>query len=168
MNENESLDINTNENEEEHINLEDIFGNMNAELDDDGNLILSDKIDNNSMDRDFVPENQDMVPPTPEFSDKSDANMPKENNSDFKFTNFGGQDYSKLFEIYKQLFENIASDVDTINKKIEKISTIIDSNNNEINSAIRATQIYSKLFTKLSIGINIVLFIAIIILFIIK
>ena len=52
--------------------------------------------------------------------------------------------------------------------EIEKLIKITDHNINEINSAIKATQIYSKLLTKLGIGIAGLILVLIIILFIIK
>ena len=70
--------------------------------------------------------------------------------------------------MYKKIFENLTDDVDIINKKIEKLIKITDHNINEINSAIKATQIYSKLLTKIGIGIAGLILVLIIILFIIK
>jgi hypothetical protein len=170
MNENESKNINTENEDPNQINLEDVFPNMTGNVDEDGNLDLSDAEDNKkdevrdvTVDRDFVPDEQEYVPPTPEFSDNSDASIEKED----QVINIAGPDYSKLFETYKKLFENLTEDVDDINKKFNKFTELIDKNIRETN-AIKATQIYSKLFTKLSFGINIILLIAIIILFIIK
>ena len=162
MNENES-NINTNDEDPSQINLKDIFPDINPEFNDNQDKkIIED--DNVIINRDFVPEDPETVPPTPEFSDGSDANLEKEE----RFINIPAPDYSKLFETYRQLFENLTEETDTINKKINKFSEVIDNNMRETNAAIKATQIYSKLFTKLSLGINIILLIAIIVLFIIK
>ena len=170
MNENESKNINTENEDPNQINLEDVFPNMTRNLDEDGNLDPSDVEENKdevrdvTVDRDFVPDEQEYVPPTPEFSDNSDASIEKED----QVINVAGPDYSKLFNTYKKLFENLTEDVDDINKKFNKFTELIDNNIRETNAAIKATQIYSKLFTKLSFGINIILLIAINILFIVK
>ena len=149
MNENESMNTST---EETQVNTEDIVENKGENTNDV------------TVDRDFVPDDQDVIPPTPTFSDGSDATEEGNNNS----INIPFPDYSKLFDTYKQLFENVTEDIDNINNRFTKIAEIIDKNSKETNAAIKATQIYSKLFTKLSIGINVIFAIAIIVLFIIK
>ena len=149
MNENESMNTST---EGIRVNIEETSENTNEEVNDV------------TVDRDFVPDDQDVIPPTPTFSDGSDATEEGNNNS----INIPFPDYSKLFDTYKQLFENVTEDIDNINNRFTKIAEIIDKNSKETNAAIKATQIYSKLFTKLSIGINIIFAIAIIVLFIIK
>lgn len=149
MNENESINNIT---EDTQTNIEEISENTNEEINDV------------TIDRDFVPDDQSVIPPTPKFSDGSDATEEGNNNS----INIPFPDYSKLFDTYKQLFENVTEDIDNINNRFTKIAEIIDKNSKETNAAIKATQIYSKLFTKLSIGINIIFAIAIIVLFIIK
>lgn len=148
MNENESINTST---EDAQVNIEETSENTNEEVNDV------------TVDRDFVPDDQNVIPPTPEFSDGSDATLEKENTINLPFP-----DYSKLFDTYKQLFENVTEDIENINNRFTKIAEIIDKNSKETNAAIKATQIYSKLFTKLSISINIILIIAIIVLFIIK
>lgn len=149
MNENESMNTST---EETQVNAEETVENTGENTNDV------------TVDRDFVPDDQDVIPPTPTFSDGSDATEEGNNNS----INIPFPDYSKLFDTYKQLFENVTEDIDNINNRFTKIAEIIDKNSKETNAAIKATQIYSKLFTKLSIGINIIFAIAIIVLFIIK
>ena len=149
MNENESMNTST---EETQVNTEDIVENKGENTNDV------------TVDRDFVPDDQDVIPPTPTFSDGSDATEEGNNNS----INIPFPDYSKLFDTYKQLFENVTEDIDNINNRFTKIAEIIDKNSKETNAAIKATQIYSKLFTKLSIGINVIFAIAIIVLFVIK
>lgn len=149
MNENESMNNIT---EDAQTNNEETSENTNEEVNDV------------TVDRDFVPDDQSVIPPTPKFSDGSDATEEGNNNS----INIPFPDYSKLFDTYKQLFENVTEDIDNINNRFTKIAEIIDKNSKETNAAIKATQIYSKLFTKLSIGINIIFAIAIIVLFIIK
>lgn len=149
MNENESMNTST---EDIQANIEETSKNTNEEVNDV------------TVDRDFVPDDQDVIPPTPTFSDGSDATEEGNNNS----INIPFPDYSKLFDTYKQLFENVTEDIDNINNRFTKIAEIIDKNSKETNAAIKATQIYSKLFTKLSIGINVIFAIAIIALFIIK
>ena len=149
MNENKSMNTST---EDIQANIEETSKNTNEEVNDV------------TVDRDFVPDDQDVIPPTPTFSDGSDATEEGNNNS----INIPFPDYSKLFDTYKQLFENVTEDIDNINNRFTKIAEIIDKNSKETNAAIKATQIYSKLFTKLSIGINVIFAIAIIVLFIIK
>ena len=149
MNENESMNNIT---EDTQTNIEETSENINEEVNDV------------TVDRDFVPDDQSVIPPTPKFSDGSDATEEGNNNS----INIPFPDYSKLFDTYKQLFENVTEDIDNINNRFTKIAEIIDKNSKETNAAIKATQIYSKLFTKLSIGINVIFAIAIIVLFIIK
>ena len=146
--------------------------NMNISTDDsivkqENEIKIDEQIKDVTINRDFVPNEEKEVPPTPEFSDSYDESQ-SNNIEDGQIINIAGMDYSKLFDTYKQLFENITEDIDNINNKITKLSELTDNNIKETNAAIKATQIYSKLFTKLSFGINIILFIAIIVLFIIK
>lgn len=114
-----------------------------------------------------IGDNDENVPATPNFSDglpgEADTVDDHLNQSMPNFPN-----YMELFNTYKQLFENLTGDVEVINKKFDKLTDIIDKNNKETNAAIRATQIYSKLFTKLTMSIGILFIILIIILFIIK
>ena len=150
MNENESMNNST---EETQFNTKETVENT------------GDNTNDVTINRDFVPDDQDVIPPTPTFSDGSNATEEGNNNNSI---NIPFPDYSKLFNTYKQLFENVTEDIDDINNRFTKIAEIIDKNSKETNAAIKATQIYSKLFTKLSIGINIIFAIAIIVLFIIK
>ena len=180
MNENETNGISTKDNiineennnvETQDIDLKALFESGNLEF--DGNVL---NINPNTDDpepthdvevnRDYVPNGDEDVPPTPEFSDGSDASSDifDEGNE----IRIAAPDYSKLFDTYKQLFENLTDDVDTINNKIARLADILDKNIKETNAAIKATQIYSKLFTKLVFGVDIGLIILIIVLFIIR
>ena len=98
MNENESMNTST---EETQVNTEDIVENKGENTNDV------------TVDRDFVPDDQDVIPPTPTFSDGSDATEEGNNNS----INIPFPDYSKLFDTYKQLFENLTEDIDNINNR---------------------------------------------------
>ena len=114
-----------------------------------------------------IGDDTENVPATPDFSDGLPGEADTiDDYSDQNISNF--PNYMELFNTYKQLFENLTGDVEVINKKFDKLTDIIDKNNKETNAAIRATQIYSKLFTKLTMGIGILFIILIIILFIIK
>ena len=66
MNENESMNTST---EETQVNTEDIVENKGENTNDV------------TVDRDFVPDDQDVIPPTPTFSDGSDATEEGNNNS---------------------------------------------------------------------------------------
>ena len=114
-----------------------------------------------------IGDDTENIPATPDFSDGLPGEADTINDySNQNIPNF--PNYMELFNTYKQLFENLTSDVEVINKKFNKLTDIIDKNNKETNAAIRATQIYSKLFTKLTMGIGILIAILIIVLFIIK
>ncbi len=114
-----------------------------------------------------IGDDTENIPATPDFSDGLPGEADTiDDYSNQNMPNF--PNYMELFNTYKQLFENLTSDVEVINKKFDKLTDIIDKNNKETNAAIRATQIYSKLFTKLTMGIGILFAILIIILFIIK
>lgn len=114
-----------------------------------------------------IGDDTENIPATPDFSDGLPGEADTiDDYSNQNMPNF--PNYMELFNTYKQLFENLTGDVEVINKKFDKLTDIIDKNNKETNAAIRATQIYSKLFTKLAMGIGILFAILIIILFIIK
>ena len=158
----------TNEND---IDIKEMFQNVSFK---DGALNIESPTEENIITDERgkkIGDDTEDVPPSPGFSDGSngesefvDDNI---NKNEIEFIN-PNQNYIELFETYKKLFENLTDDVDIINKKIEKLIKITDHNINEINSAIKATQIYSKLLTKVGIGITGLILVLIIILFIIK
>ena len=108
-----------------------------------------------------IGDNKEEIPDPPPFSDGSNGEL------DFVDDNIKNSS-TDLININKQSFEKINNDINSVNDKIENLIKILDFNIKEINSAIKATQIYSKLFTKFAIGINILIVILIIVLFIIK
>jgi hypothetical protein len=177
MNENELNDISTKENtnieENNNIESQDIDLKKLFESDINGSTLTlnsnnnneEESINNVEVNREYIPNGEGDIPPTPDFSDGSDASS---NFIDDGKIRIASPDYSRLFNTYKQLFENLTEDVDTINSKIGKLADILDKSITETNAAIKVTQIYSKLFTKLVFGIDIGLVILIIVLFIIK
>lgn len=124
----------------------------------------------NQMSTEENPDEVNNIPPTPNLSDGDNIDSEPINIQQ----PFGIPDhtYIELFNTYKQLFENITKDVESLNNKYEDLIKAIDKNINsnmkELHSAIKVTQIYSKLLTKIFIGIDITIIILIIILFIIK
>lgn len=157
-------EMSTNNQQEESDNNIYTDGTLNLNLSGIGNASDSDIVDEHGK---HIGDDEENIPDTPSFSDglsgEADTidDYPNQNTTNFP-------NYMELFNTYKQLFENLTDDVENINKKINRITEVIDKGNKETNAAIKATQIYSKLFTKLSMGINIILIILIIILFIIK
>ena len=106
----------------------------------------------NQMSTEENPDEANNVPPTPNLSDGDNIDSEPINIQQ----PFGIPDhtYIELFNTYEDL--------------IKAIDKNINSNMKELHSAIKVTQIYSKLLTKIFIGIDITIIILIIILFIIK
>ena len=167
-----------------NANGEAVYMSKNSDVDilmNSGNDQLEENTTNNeesTQSERNIPLSPESIPLTPEFSDGSDINNDPEANgagaTEIPIGNpgFMAPDYRELFNTYKPLFENLTSDVERIDKKYDDLLKAIDSTINknikELHSGIKVTQIYSKLFTNIIFGIDILLAILIIILFIIK